>query len=406
MAVYKIFPIQDTTLYSRDQTTNAGLDEILEVGAYNFTNQVPSSTTILSELGVDDIRRSVLLFDTKDIRAAVSGVLSPVTSSLRMFLASADNLAQRYTVEAYPMAQSWENGLGKYLDAPTNTAGASWKFRSAANLGIEWSTNNGAVTSSLYSRGGGAWTIASGSKQDFTFVSEKDLNINVSNMVNSWTASFSAQQNNGIIVKLTGSIELNSGSYTGLKFYSRETHTIYPPCIELKWDDSTFVTSSTYPYVETPTSSSVSQSYQLSASIWLTSSYTTTYNQSVVTEDKFVVISNNNPGVFKDDAVHNFNFRTRDLYPVRQFTTSSVYLNWKYLPTSSYYGIQDYKTKEMVIDFDIIATKLSINPSGSNFKLYMNGLEPERSYKVLIKTDLASGETVVKDQDIIFKVIR
>ena len=104
--------------------------------------------------------------------------------------------------------------------------------------------------------------------------------------------------------------------------------------------------------------------------------------------------------------MYNFRFKTREQFPTRQFTTSSIYLNWKYLPSQSYYAIQDYKTKEMAIDFDTNATQLSIDPSGSFFKLYMNGLQPERSYKILIKSTLETGETVVKDNDIIFKVIR
>jgi hypothetical protein len=36
----------------------------------------------------------------------------------------------------------------------------------------------------------------------------------------------------------------------------------------------------------------------------------------------------------------------------------------------------------------------------------MNGLEPERYYKVLIKTILDNGETVVFDENYYFKVTR
>jgi len=36
----------------------------------------------------------------------------------------------------------------------------------------------------------------------------------------------------------------------------------------------------------------------------------------------------------------------------------------------------------------------------------MDGLEPERYYKILIKSVLASKEVVVSDKDYIFKVIR
>jgi hypothetical protein len=60
----------------------------------------------------------------------------------------------------------------------------------------------------------------------------------------------------------------------------------------------------------------------------------------------------------------------------------------------------------MVIDFDTVGTKLSTTPNGNSFTLHMNGLQPERSYKILIKANLATGETVVKDQDTIFKIVR
>ena len=370
MSVYKIFPIQDTTLYSRAQTTNTGLDEILEVGAYNKSNQAQSSTIVLADLGLDDIRRSLILFDTKDIKAAVANMTGSVTSSLRMFLATAENLAQQYTVQALPLDQAWQNGLGKYSDAPTNTGGASWKYRSAQAYGLEWT----GTTSSLYTKGGGSWETTRTGSQLFTFTSNKDLNVDVSDMVNSWTGSFGTQPNNGILIKLEDSIELNSDSYTGLKFYSSDTHTIYPPHLELKWDDSTFNTGST---------------------IYVTAS-----------KDTFILTATNNLGTFKEDAVHTFNFKTREQYPTRVFQTSSVYLDWQYLPTSSYWAIQDYKTKEMVIDFDTKATKLSTNTNGNSFTLYMNGLQPERSYKILIKATLSTGETVVKDHDTIFKVVR
>ena len=39
------------------------------------------------------------------------------------------------------------------------------------------------------------------------------------------------------------------------------------------------------------------------------------------------------------------------------------------------------------------------------FDVYMNGLEPERYYKILIKTVL-DGTTKVFDEDIMFKVIK
>ena len=63
-------------------------------------------------------------------------------------------------------------------------------------------------------------------------------------------------------------------------------------------------------------------------------------------------------------------------------------------------------SEEIVVDYDTTYTKISCDTSGSYFDIYMNGLEPERYYKLLFKTELSSGETVISDNNYYFKVIR
>jgi hypothetical protein len=55
--------------------------------------------------------------------------------------------------------------------------------------------------------------------------------------------------------------EESKSSSTTLQFYSRDTHTIYPPKLELYWDDSSFITSST---INAYTMSYVVHTYQQS----------------------------------------------------------------------------------------------------------------------------------------------
>ena len=74
------------------------------------------------------------------------------------------------------------------------------------------------------------------------------------------------------------------------------------------------------------------------------------------------------------------------------------------MPENSYWAIQDLDTNEYIIDFDTTYTKLSCDPSGSYFDLYMSGLQPQRYYKVLIKTEL-DGSTIIFDDQYYFKVI-
>ena len=56
------------------------------------------------------------------------------------------------------------------------------------------------------------------------------------------------------------------------------------------------------------------------------------------------------------------------------------------------------------MDFDSNYTRISADASSSYFDIYMNGLEPERYYKVLIQVNNGSSTTVY-DNDYYFKVV-
>ena len=86
------------------------------------------------------------------------------------------------------------------------------------------------------------------------------------------------------------------------------------------------------------------------------------------------------------------------------FQTASLYTTNHYLPTHSFYAVKDLDTNEFIIDFDTNYTKLSQDHSGSYFKLYMNGLQPERYYQILLKTTI-EDETLILDDNYYFKVI-
>jgi hypothetical protein len=59
----------------------------------------------------------------------------------------------------------------------------------------------------------------------------------------------------------------------------------------------------------------------------------------------------------------------------------------------------------MIFDFNTQFTKVSCDSTGGYFDVYMDGLQPERYYRILIKTVL-DGSTVVVDNQNVFKVVR
>ena len=131
MAVYKIFPTQDTTLYSIYPEMNTGLDEILEasleVGA--LTVPAPQASRFLIQFSSDEI--------TDVVNNKISN--SQWQSNLRCFIADVTALNATTTLEIYPVSQSWNMGTGKYLNVPETQNGTSWIWRNYQG-GTMWTT--------------------------------------------------------------------------------------------------------------------------------------------------------------------------------------------------------------------------------------------------------------------------
>jgi hypothetical protein len=95
--------------------------------------------------------------------------------------------------------------------------------------------------------------------QSFILRSQKDLNANVTDIVQTWYSSsknatgagitFTTMSNDGFIVKWEDAIEFSTADAVQpiIQYYSVDTNTIYPPLLEIKWDDQVFETGSLPP---------------------------------------------------------------------------------------------------------------------------------------------------------------
>jgi hypothetical protein len=360
MAVYKIFPEKDATLYSAHPTTNTGLDQILEI-----------QNTSASFSDSAEVSRILIKFPTKTIQNIITDTGGPgnYEAFLKLYLANATNLPDNYTLFTYPVSESWDAGTGRYLYNPPVTSDVSWIQRT--NLD-NWRTSNFVpdTTASFNSNqpGGCTWYQLFEDSQSFEINSTKDTNINVTNIV----GNFNNEQlpNDGFIVKMESSYEFNNSSSFSLKFFSKDTHTIYPPQLEIRWDDSSYTTGSLI---------------------------------VLLNSDNAVTIGNNT-NQYDRDTKYQFRINARPVYPIRQFVTQSVYTLNNALPSSSYYAIQDIDTGDYVVDFNNEYTKISCDSNGNYFDLYMNGLQPERYYKILIKSSFQDGTIAVYDNNYTFKI--
>jgi hypothetical protein len=388
MAVYKLFPLQDASMYSFYPYMNTGIDPIIEIGNLNVNiNPVPQ------------VFRYLIEFDQNEINSVVStkvGATKAFNSVLKAYIANAQGVIFDTELEIYPISGSWNNGSGTYLDSPFTTNGVSWKARTFSGSGagaINWLTDPAGlgtyVTASFSGsfQGGGNWFTGSSDTnnpnievtQSFALRSDKDLRADVSDIVNVWYSSSNGNigghtdiQNEGFIVKWENAIEFNTSDAIQpiMQFYSVDTNTIYPPVLEIQWDDQVFETGSLPP---------------------------------LQTADMFVALDNN-PGVFYSESINRFRLNVRPDYPVRIFQTASIDTINHYLPDGSLWAIKDLDTNEFVVNFDDSYTKISCDSQSNYFDVYMTGLQPERYYKILIQTTV-SGSTLVKDDNYYFKIV-
>lgn len=371
--IYSIFPNDDTTLYEASSSLNTGLDAILEI---TKTGDPSGSAGSLVSRGSVYNTRSLVKFDIAGISASVAdGTITSPKFYLKLYATEVKDLNVSYNLKAFAISQSWDTGVGRLFNNPKSTAGASWKYRDSKLIGTQWITSSFAIASTgSYTSlpGGGTWYTGSGYEASQSFDSQTaDVRMDVTDIVMSWISS--SVPNQGFIIKHPRSEENNSTAYGSLKFFSRDTNTIYLPKLQVAWDDSSFTTGSL----------------------------------SGLAGEDIILYMKNNINSYPSGSRSKFRVVGRERYPAKTFATQSSALTIKYLPTSSYYSIKDASTEEVIIPFDSNYTKLSCDATGNYFKLWMDGLQPERYYKFVFRVD-TEGNTVKRffDDDYIFKVTR
>jgi hypothetical protein len=191
------------------------------------------------------VDRSLIKFDLDAISASIAnGTITAPNFVLRLKICNEFELPITYNVYALPISQSWNMGNGYFADDGSDT-GVSWLYRDN-NEGTEWYTasvsgvrpaidfiTNPTLATASFGYGGGTFYTASVCSQSFNYESS-DINMDVTTMVMAWLSG--SLPNEGLM--LVHSDELQStGSGFVLKFFSRDTNTIYSPHLDVMWDD-------------------------------------------------------------------------------------------------------------------------------------------------------------------------
>ena len=332
---------------------NTGQDEVLELKKVFFDRTFHYPTRVL------------LQFDADEIENYISSSVLPSTYKLNLRLYESEGtsgLSEAYTIAAYPVNESWSEGVGKESDRPKTTDGVSWKNRQYPYGGSEvaWTTGGG--------------TYIAGDEVSQSFSSESpDINMDITSLANKWFGG--TNTNYGMLLRFSGSRETSTGSFEDLKFFSRQTNTIYSPKIELKWDDHLPATGSNTGSLTALDVGGTVENYL----------YPIHFREA-----------------YKENETIKFRFGARKRYIQKSFSTSVQSVSGSFIPHSSgSYSIIDMATNESVIPFSAYTT-MSCDTTSNYFKQDLNAFEPNRAYKILIKVNHNDGQEIIYDNDFEF----
>lgn len=364
---YFTYPLEDATLYEGSSSMNTGLDQIIEV------------RKDVSDGGASvNVSRIVMKFDLAEVSSSIhQGLIPPIASGSKFYLnlkdAGSVGLETSQSLKAYSLRQSWLMGRGKKLSRPLIEEGASWDYYNGKTEGGQWS---GSVDGT-----GGWWHTGSldSASYDFSHTNlDNDVRMDVTNIVGTWLGG--TRTNYGFIIKRSGSVgnddietdEGSSDSLGHLKFFSRDTNTIYVPTLEAQWNDA----------------------------VWHTSSLAELNGREL--DDVVVNITNLNHKYAPNSKVR-IRVQGRPAYPILTNSPSaSVYTKAKYLPSGSQYSIVDSVTEDVIVPFGS-GSFISCDSRGNYMDVWFKNFQPERSYKFLFKIVSGSEGSFIetRNQEII-----
>ncbi len=412
-----ILPTQDTWISSgsSDVTgesfleSNFGKDKVLQINKIFQNDSFEYQTRALVDFSGTD-------FTSLSQSVSNGDITSDAQFYLRLFdTEGTAESSEEYTLNAFPLYSSWKEGNGKVTDNPQNKNGASWinrddrdgataiswSFRQAAlelegaadedGNGIEFIEYHfsfgtagqafGSITGSDFlgggdGYGGGVWYQRKGYFGSQSFSSEvADVEMNVTDMVNKWLDS--TISNYGLILKFSGSQETDLSTFGNLRFFSKDSNTIFQPKLEVRWNDHTACSGSNTGSLTELTMSGLADNYL----------YMRDLRQSYLQTEKVK---------FRVGARKRY-IRKSTSTTFKSATDSFVSEN------SGSYAIKDVATDEFIVPFSDY-TLLSCDNTGPYFNQWLNGFYPNRDYKILLKLKYNDGQEQVFDDNFKFYV--
>jgi len=363
--MYKIiYPDVDSTIYEKYPDRNTSIDQIIELTKYTVGERKDDVIDPTSAWESNYNSRILIKFDVSEITPDV--ITKPNFKAL-LNLTTSEVLStlNDFSIEVHPIKESWLPGNGNYNDSPEITNGVSWTYKSNLidsdvwdSSSLEYVTNNG----------GGTWQSPSSSvevKSPFS-----DITVEVTNIIEKWVNN--EISNNGFIIKHTQENESNSNILGSIKFFSRESHTIYLPKLQLFWDD------------EIPSSS---------------------LEVTIIDPSKSVIFFKNNKEIYSTEENFKLRLGIRELYRTLSYNTQFIENQQNILSDTIYFSIIDQITNHIIIPFND-SLKVMYDSDGYFINVNCNNFLPERYYKIKFKIKTSENIIIIDRDELSFRIKR
>jgi hypothetical protein len=338
---------KDTTLYQRYPTNNAGLDEILEVG------KVAKS----EDLGIAYSGSSArILLDFNLSNSGSWGVVANAKYYLNLKIANATKLPYSQEILIEKISTPWTEGSGYFVQQTKNAGdGATWR---QSNTNVSWS---------VY---GGDFYNTQSTSVILNEYPLQDLRIDVTDIVGT-VVNDPFLDWNGLLIQFPTSSETDYTNQGNIKFFSKQTHTVHQPTLEIAWDSATFITGSVLKQIPN-------------------------------TNDIHIAIKNPRE-TYVRGTKEKVRLLVRDKYPPKAFDAMLRYKAKYYLPSASYFSIIDTQAGTTIFPDDVYG-KISCDATSSYFVLDTSPLYKNRYYTVNLRINNGEYDEVIVPDTFTFLV--
>lgn len=321
-----LLPSKDTTIYQKYPTQNFGLDEILEVG--KLVKSGESNNSYASAAA-----RGLISFD-----GIQSGAPYPSNARyfLNLYIANAKDVDRGQMIRVHRLLQDWDEGSGY--------------FYPISNVSYKAATWTKATTAVSWSVAGGFYTSTPSSSVSLTTQPIRDVKLEITNIIAPIINGSNTSPWRGLILKYPTTDEQDNSITSNIKFFSKDTSTIFSPTLEIVWNDQQFVTGSLKP----------------------------------IPSSKVSVIPKNIKETYTQGEKDKIYLVVRDQFPDKRYDSAQRYRNTYYLPSESYFRIRDQVSDVEIYSFDIYSA-INCDTSGSYIVLDTTGLPANRYYNLDIK---------------------